>query len=1145
MANTERIETLISKEALEQFAKLKVINDENVASFEKLIAKTVELNKQLGGAKTFKQVVDGTKELEKAEADLAKQKSDLEKQQAKLNALYSEEAKRIAELKVQQAEQNKVLKQQAQEALGVTGAYQKLEQEYNKAAKEAKNLAAQFGAQSKEAQEASKRALELDQRLKAADANVGRFNRNVGNYSGALKVLEGALQNVSKKIDDHTKSGKQNDSVLQALTKEQQLLQSLVDAQSNGFKNATAEIRNNTQAIQLLSQIYGEDSAIVQELVGKTAKLTDQVGDLRAQIKAQASDTRVFDGLIGAAQGLVGIYSVAQGAAALFGEENEELQKTFVKLQAVMAVLQGLQGIQNALQKESAARQLINIGLQKITTVQTTLQTAAESKNIIVRYAAIVAQKALNLVMSAAGGPILAIIGLIALMILSLKSFASETQGAVKSLGQLTAEFERDSKAVEDYIGDVKRLGDEQLADLQRNFASEKEIRDQRSKNLREQFRTVFDLERQYAQDIEIQRHKLVKILKKSQKDMTDDEKKQVEEQDKLIQDYKALQQKRADLASQIRVGSSENERTTKEERIKAQQDELEGLKTFLQTRANAQADIIGNDKKSFDERIAALDEFQKLQTRILQTDTQKQLSVPTLTPSQRRLIVTQAKAAQDEINRNTAKQRQAFLEEQQSRERKAQYDITRVAIETQAAADQEIIGNQDKAFEDRLFAAYDYFNAQKAIIEGQKNLELSSATLTATERTAIEEKANADILSAKIAFNKQVQDLTLQNLDIESQRRIDINNKTRDEELTALNEKYNSGKISLQKYEKDRLDIERKYTLDSLKIQIDNVQKVIEEYKNRGKDVAAEEAKLAELQKQLSDEVTNKKISDVKKLRELEKQFAQEAFDAVVSIVNSGFESEKQKIDEQIEALEKKKEADIAVANAQQLSAQEKEEKIALIEARAQSQREALERRQRAIDLQRARFEKAVTIGRIIADTAAAVIAALGAKPFTPANIAMAAIVGAIGAVQLAKAVATPIPKFAEGTDDAPGGLAWVGDAYRKELVVTPEGKLIETPAVPTVMNVPKHSIVFPDAAQSIRAIQNHYASNYSAPNLVDHGRYYKEMTATLGGKIDNLNKTIKGKREIHLHPSKDGWRRITKTGGNETNYLNTNLQS
>jgi hypothetical protein len=240
---------------------------------------------------------------------------------------------------------------------------------------------------------------------------------------------------------------------------------------------------------------------------------------------------------------------------------------------------------------------------------------------------------------------------------------------------------------------------------------------------------------------------------------------------------------------------------------------------------------------------------------------------------------------------------------------------------------------------------------------------------------------------------------------------------------------------------------------------------------------------------------------------------------------------------------LERKSEREIALTNAEAISKEEKEKKIALIEARTQAQREALERRQRAIELQRARFEKAVTIGRIIADTAAAVVAALGAKPYTPANIALAAVTGAIGAVQLAKAIATPLPKFAEGTDDAPGGLAWVGDAYRKELVVTPEGRLIETPAVPTVMNVPKHSIVMPDAEQAIRAMNAHLAQG-TVPLPVDNGRYYREMTATLSGDIKRLEKTIKNKREVHIRRTRDGWEKITKSGGNETNYLNRNLQ-
>jgi len=56
---------------------------------------------------------------------------------------------------------------------------------------------------------------------------------------------------------------------------------------------------------------------------------------------------------------------VAQGAAEIFGKDNQALQDTFVKLQAALAVLQGLQAIQSVLQKESAARQLISAAIQK------------------------------------------------------------------------------------------------------------------------------------------------------------------------------------------------------------------------------------------------------------------------------------------------------------------------------------------------------------------------------------------------------------------------------------------------------------------------------------------------------------------------------------------------------------------------------------------------------------------------------------------------------------------------------------------------------------------------------------------------------------------------------------------------------------
>ncbi|MCQ4039715.1 phage tail tape measure protein [Riemerella anatipestifer] len=71
------------------------------------------------------------------------------------------------------------------------------------------------------------------------------------------------------------------------------------------------------------------------------------------------------------------------------------------------------------------------------------------------------------------------------------------------------------------------------------------------------------------------------------------------------------------------------------------------------------------------------------------------------------------------------------------------------------------------------------------------------------------------------------------------------------------------------------------------------------------------------------------------------------------------------------------------------------------------------------------AKVQKAVDIMGAISGTAVAVVNALGSKPFTPANIALASIVGALGAVQIATIASAPLPEkesFAKGGYTGPG---------------------------------------------------------------------------------------------------------------------------
>ena len=1179
MPNSERIELLISPEALKQFEQLKSLSDTNTASFEKLIAKAVELNKAVGNAATFKDLNKATAEMTENEKALAKQVDELakaneklqklfEQQSQKLKALseqkkkqrddekkgadavakaeeklinsYSAEARKLAELREQQNLVNKANKQSAQETLGLISAYKQLEQEYNKAAQEAKDLAVQYGAGSKQAKEASVRALELDARLKAADANTGKFNRNVGNYSGALNTLQKALQDVTKKIDDNTKAGIQNEAVMEALQKEQGLLVSLVDAQSQGFKNATSEIRNNQQAILLLSQVYGEDSAVVTELTKKTAELTDTVGDMKAVIKAQASDTHVFDGLIAAAQGLAGIYSVAQGAAALFGDENEELQKTFVKLQAVMAILQGLQAIQNALQKESAARQLINLGLQKAVTIQTAIQTATESKNIIVRYAAIAAQKALNLAMSAAGGPILAIIGLLSLLLISLSSFASATVKAKRNFEQLNEEFAGFEALLNEEVDAIKRAGDETVAELESQFASESKIRAARRKALQDESAAI----RRFLADNGAAYQDAFKQLEdftnrqRAGEKLSEEEEKSLRAVEAFVQKFRAARERDFQLDSQLQIDRVNNIKATTEETIKAQQEEIEATKLQLQTRQQLQQSIAGDERRTQKERIEALKESARIQRQLINADADSRLLTPGLTPTQIKLIEAQRTADLTQARRESNKSIEDLNRAYAERERKARFDIVKTEIEDQIKAADLIANNEKKSFDDRTDALFAGYEKRRDIIIAQHEFDIKNDTLTAEERIAIEKKFISDINQLTVEYGQQQAAIYQQNTDKVNeiiakgqQGRLDQISAQQSLELIALTESFRNGNITAEDYARQRADIEQKYRIISLKQEVNNATAKVLTTKE-GTDARFEaEKELAEKTLALNDEVTAKQIAAQQRLTEVRKQLASEAFETFSSFQNAQFDSESQAIERQIADLERKKESEINAANISITNAQDRAVAIAKIEARTQAERERLERRQRQIELERARFEKAANIAQIISSTALAIIETLKTYKGTPQGFAIAAAVGAIGALQLARAIAAPLPKFATGTDDAPGGPSWVGDGGKPELVITPQGQVIQTPAVPTVMNVPKHSIVLPDARA---ALESGLAVNRYGRLVQNDGGDIKEV----GRKIDTLTKVMRNKPTLNMSADQGGLTAMWQYGANWVTY-------
>jgi hypothetical protein len=85
----------------------------------------------------------------------------------------------------------------------------------------------------------------------------------------------------------------------------------------------------------------------------EAGKLKDQIGDTSQRIKTLASDTVRIDTVVSAVQGITAGFQIAQGAAALFGSENEDLQKSLLKVQGAMALATGVQQVANLLNKDS------------------------------------------------------------------------------------------------------------------------------------------------------------------------------------------------------------------------------------------------------------------------------------------------------------------------------------------------------------------------------------------------------------------------------------------------------------------------------------------------------------------------------------------------------------------------------------------------------------------------------------------------------------------------------------------------------------------------------------------------------------------------------------------------------------------------
>lgn len=147
-------------------------------------------------------------------------------------------------------------------------------------------------------------ANELTTKLKELEALTGTFSRNVGNYANSM------VEGLSKYKIEVGGTVREFDSARQA----------------------AKELSN-----ELLNLPKGAEGA--ENLRKAIQKAKSDINDL-------AASSRIMDNLLDTMQSFTAIGSVAEGFSALFGFDNDELEKSIQKLVALQNVMQGLEQIQ-------------------------------------------------------------------------------------------------------------------------------------------------------------------------------------------------------------------------------------------------------------------------------------------------------------------------------------------------------------------------------------------------------------------------------------------------------------------------------------------------------------------------------------------------------------------------------------------------------------------------------------------------------------------------------------------------------------------------------------------------------------------------------------------------------------------------------
>lgn len=345
-----------------------------------------------------------------------------------------------------------------------------------------------------------------DVRVKTLRQEIAALNEVLKNTEQGSAEYNAAVQQIKNNQDLLSQAMKSTKTEAEALDGSYDALTNKLNELKKAWKATNDEVERSKLADEIK-----EVKGAITELDNSLGTFKTNSEDSLSTFKDKMSDAQdkiepfkaKFESIQKISSGVASGFAAVQGAMALMGVENDKLGQTFIKLQAAMAIAQGIGGLGDLVEGMSQAKVAFSGAITSVKAFITSL-------------------RGMKLAMAATGiGAALVLVGLLAKAYMDLADATDKAKEAKERLDKLESEGEFDNKkkrvaltqaetkAYNEYVEDLKKANGNKTKIEEAELKLKKKLREASDEYYRNEIDNLTTLRNELQKNVKIEEDRL------------------------------------------------------------------------------------------------------------------------------------------------------------------------------------------------------------------------------------------------------------------------------------------------------------------------------------------------------------------------------------------------------------------------------------------------------------------------------------------------------------------------------------------------------------------------------------------------------------------------------------------------------------